>query len=431
MDQRILIPYRPRKQFLAFHERSKRWACIVAHRRAGKSVACINELVKAALTSDRDRPRFAYIAPLLKQAKEIAWDYLKHYTAPLLAVGATYNESELRVDLPNGARIRIYGADNPDSLRGIYLDGVVIDEPAQVRPSLWSEVVRPALSDRAGWAVFIGTPAGKNEFWEIAQRAQFSEDWFYLNLRASETGLISDEELRDAKEQMGEDKFAQEYECSFEAAIQGAYYAEALKRVRDDGRLGKVPYERGVAVHTAWDLGVSDSTAIWFVQTVGREVRVIDYHEGSGVGLDEYAKVLKDKGYVYGTHYLPHDITVRELSTGKSRLETLRNLGVDNVVVVPQHNVNDGINAVRRLLDRCWFNEETTKRGVECLWQYRRDWDERGKIWRNNPLHDWTSHGADAFRYFAAGWAEPEIRERKDRWNDYGSASSGSSWMVA
>ncbi|NDB70683.1 MAG: hypothetical protein EB015_22280, partial [Methylocystaceae bacterium] len=203
---RQVIQYKARPQFKGFHKRKERWACVVAHRRAGKSVACINELIRKAIECPLERPRFAYIAPLLKQAKEIAWDYLKHYSAPLKAVGASYNESELRIDLPNGSRVRIYGADNPDSLRGIYLDGVVIDEPAQIRPSLWNEVVRPALSDRAGWAVFIGTPAGKNEFWEISERAQTSPDWFYLNLKASETGLIADEELRDARSQMGEDR---------------------------------------------------------------------------------------------------------------------------------------------------------------------------------------------------------------------------------
>ena len=428
---KIVLPYKPRDQFKAFHDRKERWSCIVAHRRAGKSVACINDLIKAALTSEKDRPRFGYVAPLLKQSKEIAWDYLKHYSAPLVAHGATYNETELRVDFPNGGRVRLYGGDNPDSMRGIYLDGVVIDEPAQTRPSLWTEVIRPALSDRNGWAVFIGTPAGKNEFHDIYERSRSSEDWYSLMLKASDTGLISEQELYDARLQMGEDKFSQEYLCSFEAAIQGAYYSEALKIVREDGRIAKVPIERGLAVHTAWDLGISDSTAIWFIQVVGREVRVIDYFEGSGVGLDEYARMLKDKPYVYGTHYLPHDIAVRELSTGKSRLQTLSELGLRDCVVVPAHNVNDGINAVRRLLDRCWFDEDRCKRGLECLWQYRKDWDERGKVWRNNPLHDWTSHGADAFRMFAAGWAEPEIKDRKDRWADYDKPRNSSGWLVA
>jgi len=427
----LTIPYKPREQFQAFHDRSQRWSCIVAHRRAGKSVACINDLLRAALTSSGDRPRFAYIAPLYKQAKDIAWDYLKHYAAPLKTVGAEFNETELRIDLPGGGRVRIYGADNPDSLRGIYLDGVVIDEPAQIRPSLWTEVVRPALSDRKGWAVFIGTPNGKNEFYDIAERAKASEDWFYLQLKASETGLISAEELYDARQQMGEDRYEQEYECSFEAAIQGAFYSDALKRMREEGRLGRLPIERAIPVHTGWDLGVSDSTAIWFFQCVGREVRVIDYEEGSGCGLDEYSRILRDRGYLYGTHYLPHDIAVRELSTGRSRLETLRGLGLTDIQVVPAHNVLDGINAVRRLLDRCWVDEERCKRGLECLWQYRREWDEKNRIWKNAALHDWTSHGADAFRTFAAGWAEPQIKSTADRWGDYGRARQPQSWTVA
>lgn len=428
----VVIPYRPREQFWPYHNRTQRWSCIVAHRRFGKTTGCVNDLLRQALTCEKDRPRFAYIAPLLKQAKDVAWDMLKHYSAPLKQAGAEFNETELRLDLPNGGRVRLYGADNPDSLRGIYLDGVVMDEPAQMRPSMWTEVVRPALSDRSGWATFIGTPAGKNEFWEIAERAKANPDeWFYLNLRASETGLIAPDELRDALAQMGPDRYEQEYECSFEAAIQGAYYADQLKRSREEGRISRVPAERGIVVHTAWDLGMADSTAIWFIQIVGREVRVVDYHEASGVGLDEYAKVLKAKPFVYGNHYLPHDIQVRELSTGKSRFETLRSLGLENIRVVPQHNVSDGINAVRRLLDRCWFNEETTKRGVECLWQYRRDWDEKGKTWRNNPLHDWTSHGADAFRTFAAGWAEPQLKERRDAWSDYKPADNSYSWMSA
>jgi len=383
-----------------------------------------------ALRCKQSNGRFAYIAPYYVQAKSVAWDYLKSFARPVLA--GPPNESELRVDLINGARISLYGGDNFDRLRGLALDGVILDEFADMPTKLWGEVIRPALADRKGWATIIGTVKGKNQLWQAYETAQTDpEHWFSAVLRASETGILDPQELEDAKRAMSVDQYAAEFECDPTAAIQGAFYSDALKRAREESRIGKVPYERGLAVHTAWDLGVSDSTAIWFIQVVGREVRVIDYHEDSGCGLDEYAKVLKDKGYVYGTHYFPHDIQVRELSTGKSRLETLRNLGITEVQVVPQHNVNDGINAVRRLLDRCWFDEQKTKRGVECLWQYRRDWDERNKIWRNNPLHDWTSHGSDAFRYFAAGWAEPEIRERKDRWSDYGSRSSDKSWMIA
>lgn len=426
----INFDYKPRPPFVPFHTRTQRWSVVIAHRRAGKTVACLMDALDHALRCKHSNGRFAYIAPYYVQAKSVAWDYLKSFARPVLA--GPPNESELRVDLINGARISLYGGDNFDRLRGLALDGVILDEFADMPPKLWGEVIRPALADRKGWATIIGTVKGKNQLWQAYEAAQTDPgNWFSAVLRASETGILDPQELADAKRAMSVDQYAAEFECDPTAAIQGAYYADALKRVREDERIGKVPYERGLAVHTAWDLGVSDSTAIWFIQVVGREVRVIDYHEDSGCGLDEYAKVLKDKGYVYGTHYFPHDIAVRELSTGKSRLETLRNLGLTEVQVVPQHNVNDGINAVRRLLDRCWFDEQKTKRGVECLWQYRRDWDERGKVWRNNPLHDWTSHGSDAMRTFAAGWAEPEIRERKDRWSDYGRRSSDNSWMIA
>lgn len=426
----INFDYRPRPPFVPFHTRTQRWSVVIAHRRAGKTVACLMDTLDHALRSKHSNGRYAYIAPYYVQAKSVAWDYLKSFARPVLA--GPPNESELRVDLINGARISLYGGDNFDRLRGLALDGVILDEFADMPSKLWGEVIRPALADRKGWATIIGTVKGKNQLWQAYESAVSDPDnWYSAVLRASETGILDPQELEDARRAMAADQYAAEFECDPTAAIQGAYYSDALKRVREESRIAKVAYERGLAVHTAWDLGVSDSTAIWFIQIVGREVRVIDYHEDSGCGLDEYARVLKDKGYVYGTHYLPHDISVRELSTGKSRLETLRNLGLDNTLIVPQHNVNDGINAVRRLLDRCWFDEDKTKRGVECLWQYRRDWDERGKIWRNNPLHDWTSHGADAFRYFAAGWAEPEIRERKDRWKDYGNAPDKNSWMVA
>ena len=357
-----------------------------------------------AVQEARPDGRYAYIAPLYNQAKDIAWSYLKHYAYPILADSP--NESELRVDLLNGARIRLYGADNPDRLRGIYLDGVTLDEFGDMKPAIWTDVIRPALSDRKGWATFIGTPKGKNDFFRIWSEALKHEDWFTLMLRASETGLVDEKELADALVAMGQDTYDQEYECSFDAAIKGAFYADELRRAEDEGRIGRVSVDRGVPVDTAWDLGVSDSTAIWFVQAVGKERRVIDYYETSGVGLDHYAQVLKDKGYVYRDHYFPHDIAIRELSTGKSRLETLKMLGIE-AQVGEQSAVMDGINAVRRLLDQCWFDRERCERGIEALKQYRREYDDKLKDWKQRPLHDWSSHGADAFRTYATGFVDP------------------------
>jgi phage terminase large subunit len=384
---------------MAFHERTARWAVIVAHRRAGKTVATVNDLIRRAIQDGKTNGRYAYVAPLYGQAKAVAWDYLRRFSQPLLA---NANETELRVDLVNGARIRLYGADNPDTLRGIALDGVVLDEVADMKPRVWSEVIRPALSDRSGWAVFIGTPKGHNSFYDIWTRAQDDPAWFTLRLKASDTHLIADDELASAKAQMSDDQYAQEWETSFEAAIQGAYFGKEMLEAEQQGRISNVPVEKGSLVHTAWDLGIGDSTAIWMVQQVGKEVRVIDYYEASGVGLDHYAKQLQAKGYAWGEHIVPHDAAVRELGSGKSRIETLASLGI-KVRIAPRLGVDDGINAARLLLARCWFDKGRTADGVELLKQYRRKWNEERKCFEPTPLHDHTSHAADAFRYLALG----------------------------
>lgn len=211
----VTLPYTPRKQFIDFHERRERFAALVCHRRAGKTVASVNDLIKGAALCDKPNPRFAYIAPLYKQAKDVAWTYLRQGVGPLVQYGASINESELRVDLPNRGRVKLYGGDNPDSLRGIYLDGVVLDEPAQIDPMLWPEIIRPALADRRGWAVFVGTPKGRNAFYEIWRNAQKDGAWFTMMLKASETGLLPADELDAAKAVMTEQQFRQEFECSF------------------------------------------------------------------------------------------------------------------------------------------------------------------------------------------------------------------------
>jgi phage terminase large subunit len=395
----VVIPYCPRDAFVPFHERAERWAVIVAHRRAGKTVATVNDLIRRAIQDGKTNGRYAYVAPLYGQAKAVAWDYLRRFSQPLLA---NANETELRVDLVNGARIRLYGADNPDTLRGIALDGVVLDEVADMKPRVWSEVIRPALSDRQGWAVFIGTPKGHNSFYDIWTRAQDDPAWFTLRLKASDTHLIADDELASAKAQMSDDQYAQEWETSFEAAIQGAYYGKELLEAEQQGRISNVPVDKGLPVHTAWDLGIGDSTAIWMVQQAGKEVRVIDYYEASGVGLDHYAKVLQGKNYLWGDHIVPHDAAVRELGSGRSRIETLASLGI-KTRVAPRLGVDDGINAARLLLARCWFDQGRTADGVELLKQYRRAWNEERKCFEPRPLHDHTSHAADAFRYLAIG----------------------------
>ncbi len=412
-EKSITIDYAPRSQFVPYHARKQRYAIIVAHRRCGKTVATINDTIKDA--SETPNGRFAYVAPFYAQAKDVAWEYLKHYAAPLLA--DTPNESELRVDLVNGARVRLYGADNAERMRGIGLHGLIADEFADWRPGVWSEILRPALTEHQGRVTFIGTPKGKNEFWELWQVAQKSDSWFTTMLKSSETGLIPDEELEDARKAMSREQYAQEFECSFDAAITGAFYAEELERAKEQKRITTIPIDRGVRVHTGWDLGVSDSTAIWFIQVVGKERRLIDYYEASGVGLDHYAKVLEEKNYVWGDHYFPHDIANKELSTGLSRVDTLRGLGIEPIIV-PQAAVLDGINAVRRMLDSTWIDPKRCERGLEALKQYRREWDDKLKTWKARPRHDWSSHGADALRTFAMGFEErkPARAFKKRRW---------------
>jgi phage terminase large subunit len=379
----------------------------VAHRRAGKTVACVADLVDAALRCDRPAPRFAYVAPLYVQAKDVAWGYLKRFCAPI--PGVSFNEAELRVDMPGDRRIRLYGADNYDRMRGLYLDGVVLDEYADMPPAAWGEVIRPALADRQGWAVFIGTPKGRNAFWEVWERSTREPDWFGLMLRASETGLLPPGELDAARAEMTPEQFEQEFECSFDAAILGAYYGKDIAQAEREGRIGEVPVDRAVPVHTAWDLGIGDATAIWFFQVVAGAVHVVDHYEAHGHGLPHYAQVLASKGYSYGTHYVPHDARARDLGTGRTRIETMQQLTGRWPHVLRSGEVMDGINAARLTLPRCRFDAVRCADGLEALRQYRADFDEKLRAFKDKPRHDWTSHSADAFRYLAMAWREMKV----------------------
>jgi len=403
MAEVIEIAYKPREQQLAIHELmdEKRFGVVVAHRRMGKTVSAINHLIKDALLNQKEAPRYAYIAPTYGQAKRVAWDYLVKYAEPL---GGTSNISELRVDFW-GRRIQLYGSDNPETLRGQYFDGVILDEIGDQNPKIWTDIVRPALADRRGWCMFIGTPKGHNHFKELRDRAKTEDGWGLLEFKASETGVVDDTELRAAKNEMGEDKYRQEFECSFDAAVEGSYFGQILNELEEKKHMQEIPREELSRTFTAWDLGMGDSTSIWVAQLVGSEVRLLDYYENHGVGLDHYVKWIKDNDYLKAQHILPHDVRVRELGTGKSRLEMLEESGLE-VKIAPRMGLDDGIQAVRRLLPRCWFNVPKVQIGLNCLRNYRRDYDEKRKIFYERPLHDWSSHGSDSFRYLALGLDE-------------------------
>lgn len=403
---RVVIPYAPRVQFNDFHRRQQRWAVIVAHRRAGKTVACINDTVKRAVVEKKERGRYAYIAPFYSQAKQVAWEYLKHFAAPLMQEEP--RESELSVKLITGQTVRLYGGDNPNTLRGIYLDGVVMDEPADMKPSLWPEVIRPALTDRQGWASFIGTPKGKNAFWELWDRARSSPDWFRLMLKASETKILPQEELDAARQMMTADQYAQEFECSFEAAIQGAIYGVWMREALEQGRIKEVPYDPKLPVHTAWDLGFDDSTAIWFWQITFGEIRLIDYYESNGHGVLHYTDMIKDKGYNYGRHWVPHDAANELMAAGgRSIVNQMWEAGV-KASIIPATSQQNSIEATRMTLPRCWFDETKCAQGIEALRQYQFEFDEDKKTFKSKPRHDWASHGSDAFEIISQVWRNPE-----------------------
>lgn len=372
---------------------------------------------------------YAYIAPTYGQAEKIAWQYIKDHTRDL--PGVEYNESKLRCTIPRPhmgdfATIYLLGAENPDSLRGLYLDGVILDEFATMDPRVWSEVVRPALADRKGWAIFIGTPKGKNHFYDVYQTALANpESWFSAVYKASTSGVLPQEEIDALKAEMTEDEYEQEMECSFIAALQGSYWGKQMTQAEEQGRIGKVPFDPALQVDTFWDLGVDDSTTIWFVQQVRLEVRIIDYVEVSGEGLPYFAKILKEghrAQYNYRSHNWPHDGASRDLTTGQERDRTARQLGITPLTVHPRFDVADGIDAARRLIPRCWFDRgrctqlmsgDKGSRGLESLRSYQKKWDSKNKIFLNNPLHNWASHGADAFRLLAMVLKPGEDRDRR------------------
>ena len=373
----------------------------MTHRRAGKTVACIHDLQRQALRCPRVRPRFAYLSPFLRQSKAVAWDYLRAAMSAARVAGATAHESELRVDYPGGAQVRLYGADNPDAMRGVYFDGIVLDEYADMDPRVWSEIIRPALADRRGWAVFIGTPRGRNAFFELWRRSQTEEGWFSMMLKASQSGLIPDSELELARRDLTEEQYAQEFECSFDAAVVGAYYGKLMARAEAERRVAGVPYDPSALVWTSWDLGIRDATAIWFAQVIGREIRIIDYYEASGVDLGHYVREINARPYAYAGHIVPHDAQAKELGTGKSRLEVMESLGLRPITLAALHRVEDGINAVRMFIPKCWFDAKKCARGIDALKLYRAEYDDKLQALRPQPVHDWTSHAADSFRYLA------------------------------
>ena len=507
--KRITTGYVPRKIQLLLHNSLRRFNVLVCHRRFGKTVLAVNHLIHRAISNTMRNPQYAYIAPTYKQAKQVAWQYFVDYTMHLPHVKA--NRSELTIYItrpdrtcpktgehqPDHIKIMLIGADDPDSLRGLYLDGTIMDEYAQCDPIVWGQIVRPALGDRKKiafelgiktdltgnklepWVIFIGTPKGQNHFYrryrsaidnenyckqyekehdlveerivwedfeqvhgidedtsqvqmrdildsvdsdtrqqyEAFRKYNISSQWFTALYKASETGILALEEIEEMQEDLTQSEVEQELECSFTAAILGSYYGHLLIQAEKAGRIGKVAYDARYPVDTHWDIGVGDKCTIWFRQKIGNQYHYIDYYEFHGEGIDHYIKVLDAKaaydgkvtevsegveitgrGFKYGRHVWPHDGRVQEFGSGQSRQETARKKGL-RVFIQPKQRIEDRIEASRNRIKISFFDKENCARGLECLYNYQKEYDSKLMVFKQKPKHDWSSHGADSFGY--------------------------------
>jgi len=381
----------------------------VWHRRAGKDKTAINIITKKMF--ERVGAYF-YVFPTYTQGKKIIWNgadkegfrFMDHLPKELRT---KTNETEMFIEMVNGSTFQIVGSDNIDSIVGTNPMGVIFSEFSLQDPRAW-DFIRPILAENGGWAGFNFTPRGKNHAYDLLRFAESDPNWFTQVLTADDTKAIPqsvlDQEKKEIIAKNGDDAiFQQEYFCSFEASVQGSYYGQLLQEAKEKNRIKEVPYDSSVPVDTWWDLGVGDAMAIWFTQSIGNEIHVIDYLESEGEGVPYYVAHLQTKGYVYGDHYWPHDGEARELSTGVSRKETAQKLGLNPILIVPNLSVDDGIQATRILLSRCWFDVVKCKRGLETLANYHKEYDEKRKVYKTRPDHDWSSHGSDAFRYLAVG----------------------------
>jgi len=411
VNKTITIPYKPRNWAKKVHESTKRWIVLVLHRRAGKTTAILNHLQRDALNTDKSQ--YAYIAPTYKQAKRIAWDMLKNISRCI--PGMDWNEAELTAIYPNGSKIFLAGSENIDALRGIALWGGAQDESAQQPPGLFTEVISKALADHLGYWIWAGTPKGKNDFWRTYQTAiKNPDDWTSLyqtidDTLIGETGEVVDNlrvALVDDKTlvtqgKMTRDEFLQEWYNSFEAAIKGAYYMEEVSEMRNKGRITSVSYDKRMPVHTVLDLGTGRKLSCGFYQSDGPFIKMIDYWEGTDdgkEGLPELIVAMRSKLYLYGKHFAPHDIRATEISTGKTRWETARDLGIE-FEHVPMIPVIEGIESGKLFFSKLYIDSQKCERFIDAVSQYHSQWNEERQMFGDKPNHDWSSHAADMHRY--------------------------------
>ena len=383
----------------------KRAIC-VWHRRAGKDLTGINWISVCSIM----RPGlYWHLFPTYNQGRKIAWEgmtkdgrkFLDHFPKENISA---INNTEMRVTFKTGSIYQVVGSDNPDRLVGANPVGIILSEYALQDPRAW-DYIRPILLENEGWAVFIYTPRGRNHGYTLLNHAKKNPKWFTQVLSVNDTMAVKEEAIDEERMAgMPEELIQQEFFCSFDAALVGAYYGNHMSHALDTGRIGLYPYDSQLMVNTAWDLGIGDQTVILFYQIHGLQIRIIDCYSNSGEGLSHYINVLETghrAQYAYGNHYAPHDIKVKDLSTGRTRLETAQSLGL-RFRVVPKVSIEDGIEAVRSIMSRIYWNEDkNTEHLIEAARQYRKEWDDKKRCFNDRPYHDWTSDFMDALRYLA------------------------------
>lgn len=383
-------------------------AVVAWHRRAGKDLTSINIMAIKAL---QRKGLYAYIGPYQNQIRRIIWqgqdgDGRKFIDFIPRELVVRKSEQEMSITLSNGSVIQLLGGDNPDKLVGINIVGAIYSEYSLCDPVAWS-LVSPMLAENGGWALFNGTPRGQNHFYTLLEKAKANKDWFASHLPVTKTKAIPKDVLQKERSEHGEAKFQSEYMCSFNTPVEGAYYGSVITKLYKKEQMHpNIPPEPSLPVHTAWDLGMDDATSIWFFQQHRSEIRILNYFENSGEGLPFYARELERYAALndvsYGRHYFPHDVKVRELGSGRSRLETLRSLGI-KAYPVKKLGKGDQIEAVRQVLPRCWFSTASCHLGIKHLKEYRKEWDEMKQVFKKTPVHDQSSHGADAFATLSVG----------------------------
>jgi phage terminase large subunit len=443
----VTVPYRPRKWAVPMHASLQRFFVTVLHRRAGKTTAWLNHHQRAATNDAWESARlrylepkftsaeikellreriYAHVLPSLTQARTVAWEKLKYIADVIPGAKASERDMSMTYPSPKGSlhMVRLFGADNIDALRGFPLSGLSLDEFSQHPPGIFGEVLSKSLADHLGYAAFLGTIKGKNQLYQAYEKAKNDPTWFTLwqdvrlSLETEEGATIKaikrameDDLNLIANGLMTQEEYDQEWFLSPHAAIKGAYYAKQLAAAYRENRIRIVPYDPALPVFDVWDLGKGPKMSVGMFQRFGRQVSLIDYLEGQeSDGIPDVIGDLKRKPYVWGKHFAPHDIRSTDLSTGKTRLETAKNLGWE-FEVVPEIGVDDGISAGRLMFARLWINEAPCAQFIEAIGQYRLEWNERLGQFGTKPIHDWSSHPSDMYRYAAV--VEDKMRADK------------------